>query len=219
MIHRKMLEATTKTFHLLKSMRSSYLVSASPLSSESHTKASYWWNLNWKPIIRDLSGEMELPDSQPLWWEQSEKERKMLGSSARWGKISICWRCWWAMQNWGPLMRMLRVTSAERWGTAFWGTGRRERKHKRNGDGELTANSRTFPMKRDREMGHHQVLDYLQDETEFQRLYMTWPKSQTDEWYLNLDLWLQLSLNPLLSPLTQTDPPVSQVFSSGFVFP
>ena len=148
MIHRKMLEATTKTFHLLKSMRSSYLVSASPLSSESHTKASYWWNLNWKPIIRDLSGEMELPDSQPLWWEQGEKERKMLGSSARWGKISICWRCWWAMQNWGPLVRMLRVTSAERWGTAFWGIGRRERKHKRNGDRELTAYSRTFAMKR-----------------------------------------------------------------------
>lgn len=44
-------------------------------------------------------------------------------------------------------MRMLRVTSAERWGTAFWGIGRRERKHKRNGDRELTAYSRTFAMK------------------------------------------------------------------------
>ena len=49
------------------------------------------------------------------------------------------------------MVRMLRVTSAERWGTAFWGIGRRERKHKRNGDRELTAHSRTFAMKRDRE--------------------------------------------------------------------
>lgn len=68
-------------------------------------------------------------------------------------------------------MRMLRVTLAEWWGRAFWGIGQRERKHKSIGDRELTAQSRTSAMKRDREMGH-QLLDYLQEETEFQRVYM-----------------------------------------------
>ena len=219
MIHRKMLVATAKTFHLLKSMRSNSLVWFLLLLFPPNLNKGFLLVESKLRTHYQVSGEMELPDSRPLWWEQSAKGRRMLGSSARWGKIRICWRCWWAIQNWRPSVRMLRVTLAERWGRAFWGIEWRERTHKSNGYRELTAIPGTFAMKKDREMGHHQILDYLQEETEFQRVSMIWPKSHTDEWYLNLDLWHWLSLNPMLSSLAQTDPPVSQVFYSGFVFP